>query len=96
MQTSVIELTGAFYAWILMYWTNGWSPNKLWWLGQKWDKEAINDLEDSYGQEWSWAARQKLEIAGQTAFFVGIVVCQIGNVIACKTRRQSLLQKGMR
>lgn len=44
----------------------------------------------------SWDARQDLELAGQTAFFISIVITQVGNVIICKTRRMSFFQKGMK
>lgn len=67
----------------------------MWWINAKWDSRIINDLEDSYNQEWTYYARQNLEIAGQTAFFASIVITQVGNVIICKTRRMSLFQKGM-
>jgi len=44
----------------------------------------------------SYASRRDLKILAQTAFFISIVITQIGNVIACKTKRMSVFQKGMR
>ncbi|CAG7818425.1 unnamed protein product, partial [Allacma fusca] len=55
-----------------------------------------NDLEDSYGQEWSYHGRIKLGLQAQTSFFVAIVLMQMANVFMCKTRRMSLFQQGFR
>jgi len=36
--------------------------------------QAVNDLEDSYGQEWTYADRKILEYTCHTAFFVSILI----------------------
>ena len=38
---------------------------------------AINDLEDSYGQEWGYDQRKSLEYNCHTAYFVSIVIVQV-------------------
>lgn len=75
---------------------NGFLPSKLVGIGSAWGNLAINDLEDSYKQEWTYAARQQLGLTAQTSFFAAIVLTQVSNVIICKTRRLSIFQKGMR
>jgi len=53
----------------------------------------VNDLEDSYGQEWPYAERKNLEYTCHTAFFVAVVIGQCGCLLANKTRRISLIQQ---
>ena len=31
---------------------NGFKPDRLFGLRKNWDSRAVNDLQDSYGQEW--------------------------------------------
>ncbi|QQP54478.1 Sodium/potassium-transporting ATPase subunit alpha, partial [Caligus rogercresseyi] len=59
------------------------------------DSPAINDLQDSFGQEWTYHDRKTLEYTCHTAFFVSIVVVQWADLIICKTRRNSVFQQGM-
>ena len=65
-------------------------------LRKDWDSKAINDLEDSYGQEWTYHGRKILEYTCHTAFFVSIVVVQWADLLICKTRKNSLFQQGLR
>ena len=51
-QVSVIETFAAFFVYCVIFGCNGWLPNKLLFVQQKWDSAGIQDLEDSYGQEW--------------------------------------------
>ena len=37
---------------------NGFLPADLFGLRRSWDSRAINDLTDSYGQEWTYADRK--------------------------------------
>ncbi|CAL8072099.1 unnamed protein product [Orchesella dallaii] len=95
-QTAVLECTAGFFAYFLTYAQSGWLPGDLIGIEKKWHSRSVNDLVDSYGQEWSYEARSQLGLTSQTAFFVAIVLTQFANVICCKTRRVSLFQKGMR
>ena len=60
-----------------------------------WDA-TINDMRDSYGQEWTYEQRMKLQHACQSCFFVGIVVTQTANILANKTKRVSLFRHGIK
>jgi len=64
-------------------------------LREEWDSRAVNDLRDSYGQEWTYHARKSLEFTCHTAFFVAIVIVQWADLIICKTRKNSLVHQGM-
>jgi sodium/potassium-transporting ATPase subunit alpha len=91
-----VEAVGGFFVYYVIMGENGFWPMKLFGLRKYWDSRAINDLEDSYGQEWTYDARKQLEYTCHTAFFVGIVVIQWANAILSKTRRLSVFQQGMR
>ena len=43
-----------------------------------------------------YSERQKLQQTCQTAFFVAIVIVQWADLIICKTRRNSIVQQGMK
>jgi sodium/potassium-transporting ATPase subunit alpha len=64
-------------------------------IRKSWDSKYVNDLEDSYAQEWTYQQREILEFTCHTAFFVSIVVVQWTDLIICKTRKNSLLDQGM-
>ena len=53
-----------------------------------------SNMKDSYGQRWTYDARQDLKYAGQSIFFISIVVCQIFNIIQSKTRIVSVFHHG--
>ncbi len=91
----MIELASGFICYFVTMGYNGFTPWRLYGLGGEWENHAINDLEDSYGQEWAYGSRHELGFTAQTAFFMSIVFTQVSNVIICKTRRLSLFQKGM-
>lgn len=60
-----------------------------------WDSETINDLQDSYGEEWTYPERMYLQRKCVAGFFVSIVMTQTTDLLICKTRRLSLFQQGM-
>jgi len=52
-----------------------------------------------YRGGWTWGetlpAGDPLHATAVSAFFVSIVICQIANVMICRTRRQSVFRKGI-
>lgn len=52
-QTAVIECIAGFFAYFLVYAQSGWLPGDLIGIEKRWHSRAINDLRDSYGQEWA-------------------------------------------
>merc|ERR1712214_188846 len=94
-QIGMIQASAGFFVYFVIMAENGFWPGKLFGLRKQWDSIAINDLEDSYGQEWTYRDRKVLEYTCHTAFFVSIVVVQWADLIICKTRKLSVFQQGM-
>ncbi|KAK4026766.1 hypothetical protein OUZ56_015793 [Daphnia magna] len=99
-QIGVMQAFGAFFSYFVIMAENGFWPMYLLDLRKRWDSKAINDLPDSYGQEWvlynTYENRKQLEFTCHTAFFISVVIVQWTDLIICKTRRNSLFQQGMR
>ncbi|KAJ3665430.1 hypothetical protein Zmor_000926 [Zophobas morio] len=91
----IIEAMGGFFVYFAIMAEHGFKPHQLFGLRQKWDSETINDLVDSYGQEWSYISRKELEYTCYTAFMISVVVTQWADLIVCKTRINSICQQGM-
>ena len=94
-QIGMLQAAAGFFTYFVIMAENGFRPGKLIGLRREWDSKAINDLEDSYGQEWTYQDRKILEYTCHTAFFVSIVVVQWADLIICKTRRNSIVHQGM-
>merc|ERR1712179_805145 len=95
-QIGMIQASAGFFVYFVIMCENGFWPSTLFGIRKAWDSKGINDLEDSYGQEWTYKDRKILEYTCHTAFFVSIVVVQWADLIICKTRKNSVFQQGMR
>merc|ERR1719370_867761 len=95
-QIGMIQASAGFFAYFVIMCENGFWPSRLMGLRKSWDSRAVNDLEDSFGQEWTYADRKNLEYTCHTAFFVAIVIVQWADLIICKTRKLSVFQQGMK
>merc|ERR1712001_22340 len=95
-QIGMIQMSAGFFVYFVILAENGFLPGRLFGLRKEWDSIAVNDLEDSYGQEWTFRDRKILEYTCHTAFFVSIVVVQWADLIICKTRKLSVFQQGMK
>merc|ERR1712033_74371 len=95
-QIGMIQASAGFFVYFVIMCENGFWPGKLFGLRRSWDSQPINDLEDSYGQEWTYRDRKVLEYTCHTAFFVSIVIVQWADLIICKTRMNSVFQQGMK
>merc|ERR1712073_21416 len=95
-QIGMIQASAGFFVYFVILAENGFWPGKLFGIRRSWDSPAVNDLEDSYGQEWTYADRKILEYTCHTAFFVSIVIVQWADLIICKTRKNSVFQQGMK
>jgi len=94
-QIGMIQASAGFFTYFWIMADNGFWPSRLWQLRAEWDSRAYNNVEDSYGQEWTYANRKILEYTCQTAYFASIVIVQWADLIISKTRRNSLVQQGM-
>ncbi|KAM9632537.1 sodium/potassium-transporting ATPase subunit alpha-3 isoform 2-T2 [Trichechus inunguis] len=95
-QIGMIQALGGFFSYFVILAENGFLPSNLVGIRLNWDDRTVNDLEDSYGQQWTYEQRKVVEFTCHTAFFVSIVVVQWADLIICKTRRNSVFQQGMR
>ncbi|XP_003705422.2 sodium/potassium-transporting ATPase subunit alpha isoform X2 [Megachile rotundata] len=95
-QIGMIQAAAGFFVYFVIMAENGFLPLHLFGIRKQWDSKAINDLRDSYGQEWTYNDRKTLEFTCHTAFFVSIVIVQWADLIVCKTRRNSIIHQGMR
>lgn len=54
----MIQALGGFFSYFVILAENGFLPGNLVGIRLNWDDRTVNDLEDSYGQQWvSGAAR---------------------------------------
>merc|ERR1719266_518932 len=60
-QIGMIQASAGFFVYFVILAENGFLPWDLFGLRRAWDSAAVNDLEDSYGQEWTYADRKVLE-----------------------------------
>nr|KAF6290220.1 ATPase Na+/K+ transporting subunit alpha 2 [Myotis myotis] len=95
-QIGMIQALGGFFTYFVILAENGFLPTRLLGIRLDWDDRSTNDLEDSYGQEWTYEQRKVVEFTCHTAFFASIVVVQWADLIICKTRRNSVFQQGMK
>merc|ERR1711874_133758 len=94
-QIGMIQASAGFFVYFVILAENGFLPSLLFGIRKNWDSIAVNDLEDSYGQEWAYRDRKVLEYTCHTAFFASIVIVQWADLIICKTRKLSVFQQGM-
>ncbi|XP_053471438.1 sodium/potassium-transporting ATPase subunit alpha-1 [Ictalurus furcatus] len=95
-QIGMMQAAAGFFTYFVVLAENGFMPLTLTGLRVDWDSRNYNDLEDDYGQQWTYESRKILEYTCHTAFFVSIVVVQVADLIICKTRVNSIVQQGMR
>ncbi|CAH1173455.1 unnamed protein product [Phaedon cochleariae] len=91
----MVEALGGFFVYFAIMAENGFMPGRLFGLRSDWDAESVNDLVDSYGQEWTYEHRKELEYTCYTAFMISVVVTQWADLIVCKTRINSIYKQGM-
>merc|ERR1711990_1359864 len=53
-QIGMIQASAGFFVYFVILAENGFWPGILFGLRKRWDSIAVNDLEDSYGQEWTY------------------------------------------
>ncbi|KFM66853.1 Sodium/potassium-transporting ATPase subunit alpha, partial [Stegodyphus mimosarum] len=95
-QIGFMQAAAGFFVYFVIMAENGFMPSHLLGLRSRWDSKSVNDLQDSFGQEWTYFHRKTLEYTCHTAFFISIVVVQWADLIICKTRRNSIVHQGMR
>ncbi|XP_030634863.1 sodium/potassium-transporting ATPase subunit alpha-1-like [Chanos chanos] len=94
-QIGMMQAVAGFFTYFVIMAENGFLPWDLPGLRVKWDNKYIGNMEDSYGQEWTYESRKIVEYTCHTAFFTSIVIVQWADLIICKTRMNSLWEQGM-
>uniref|UniRef100_A0A8D2MH81 Sodium/potassium-transporting ATPase subunit alpha n=1 Tax=Zonotrichia albicollis TaxID=44394 RepID=A0A8D2MH81_ZONAL len=95
LQIGIMQSVGAFVTYFTVYAEQGFLPSTLLGVRVNWENNAINDFEDSYGQQWTHYQRMYLQWTGYTAFFVSITIQQVADLIIRKTRRNSIFRQGL-
>uniref|UniRef100_A0A914YAW6 Cation-transporting P-type ATPase C-terminal domain-containing protein n=1 Tax=Panagrolaimus superbus TaxID=310955 RepID=A0A914YAW6_9BILA len=96
LQIGMIQTLAGFLTWTAVMAQNGFCLDRLFNIRTHWDNKAVENLEDSYGQEWSFHDRKTLERSCHAAFFFAIVVLQWADLLISKTRTNSLVTQGFR
>ncbi|KAJ3615463.1 hypothetical protein Zmor_016396 [Zophobas morio] len=73
LQIGVLQACAGFFNYLIVMGDHGFLPKHLKGLREQWDNRNINNLRDSYGQEWTYESRKNLESMAQTAFLLAIV-----------------------
>ncbi|XP_050670757.1 sodium/potassium-transporting ATPase subunit alpha-4-like [Leptidea sinapis] len=94
-QVGLIQFFAGMYAYFVVFAESGFYPSSIIFVRQTWERTTAT-VADSLGRQWFYIDRKRVEKRAQTAYFVAVCWTQISDVIICKTRRISLLKKGMR
>ncbi|KAJ8384478.1 hypothetical protein AAFF_G00204990 [Aldrovandia affinis] len=94
-QIGAIQSFAGFTDYLTAMAQEGWFPLICVGLRSQWEDTHLQDLQDSYGQEWTYSQRLYQEYTCYTVFFVSIEICQISDVLIRKTRRLSVFQQGL-
>ncbi|XP_006037826.1 potassium-transporting ATPase alpha chain 1 [Alligator sinensis] len=93
-QIGVIQSFAGFADYFTAMAQEGWWPLLCLGLRPHWENHHLQDLQDSYGQEWTFGQRLYQQYVCYTCFFISIEMCQIADVLIRKTRRLSVFQQG--
>ncbi|KAE8594628.1 hypothetical protein XENTR_v10019723 [Xenopus tropicalis] len=93
-QVGIIQSFAGFVDYFTVMAQEGWFPAYVLGLRSHWENQHLQDLEDSYGQQWTFSQRLYQQYNCYTVFFISIEVCQIADVLIRKTRRLSVFQQG--
>merc|ERR1719431_806200 len=92
----ITQAAAGFFIYAVIMASYGWMPNRLLGIKSEWEDPYNNNLEDSWGQEWSYGQRMLLQQTCNGAFFLAIVQVQWADLIISKTRLLSIFQQGMK
>ena len=95
-QVGLVQAASGFFTYFVIMAENGFWPSRLLNLRTYWESRAINDLRDSYDQEWTYEDRKHLEYACHAGFFFSVVVVQWITVLVGRSKKMSVFQRGMK
>lgn len=94
-QVGLIQFFAGLYAYFVVFAQDGFFPSSLFFVRSTWDSPN-KIVKDTLGRQWFYSDRKIVERKAQTAYFIAICCTQISDVIICKTRRISIVKKGMK
>ncbi|XP_030825945.1 potassium-transporting ATPase alpha chain 1 [Camarhynchus parvulus] len=94
-QIGAIQSFAGFTDYFVAMAQEGWWPYLVLGLRPRWEDAHEQELQDSYGQQWTFGQRRYQQYTCYTVFFISIEMCQIADVLIRKTRRLSLFQQGL-
>ncbi|KAL1023655.1 hypothetical protein UPYG_G00044130 [Umbra pygmaea] len=94
-QIGMMQSACGFFTYFVVMGENGFHPLSLLGVRLDWENKYLNDMEDSYGQQWTFESRKVLEFTCHTAYFASIVITQVADLLIVKTRKNSIVQQGM-
>eukprot|EP01094_Clydonella_sp_ATCC50884_P006833 TRINITY_DN16016_c0_g1_i1.p1 TRINITY_DN16016_c0_g1~~TRINITY_DN16016_c0_g1_i1.p1 ORF type:complete len:993 (-),score=365.00 TRINITY_DN16016_c0_g1_i1:185-3163(-) len=97
LQIGVIQAAAGMYTYFVVMGDFGFPPLSLIFQGNEFDRKNGTDATIVYAGQ-ATTLEQRINALGnaQTAYFVSIVVVQWADLLACKTRKLSLFQQGMK
>ncbi|XP_059157825.1 sodium/potassium-transporting ATPase subunit alpha-B-like [Physella acuta] len=95
-QIGLMEAAAGFFTYFIVMAEHGFWMWTLVGIRARWDSPGVNDIKDSYGQEWTYYQRKQLEFTCYSAYFVTCVIVQWADLVIRKTRRLSIFQHGMK
>lgn len=75
-QIGMIQAAAGFFVYFVIMAENGFRPTHLFGIRKQWDSKAVNDLTDSYGQEWVSSSYSHLLPSDVKATFQNLVQLQ--------------------
>jgi len=94
-QLGLIQAASGFFTYFVIMAENGFWPPRLTGLRMEWDSRAINDLRDSYHQEWTYDDRKQLEWTCQAGFLFSVVLVQWTCALQARSKSKSIFQRPM-
>ncbi|XP_033152538.1 sodium/potassium-transporting ATPase subunit alpha [Drosophila mauritiana] len=91
-----IEAAAVFMTYFVFMADKGFLPRTLVALNIAWHDDMLDDITDSFGQEWSSEARRQLECQVSSLCLMSLAAMQCTNLVLTKTGRANLLAHGFR
>lgn len=75
----MIQALGGFFAYFVIMAENGFLPGHLVGIRLDWDDRSVNDLEDSYGQQWVclWRLSAQASVGGLSCVASSLYLCAL-------------------
>ena len=93
--TGLVEGIGSMVPYFIIMADNGFHFQTIFFTSLDFESNYTNDFLDSYGQQWTYAQRMQLEHLAWSGYFFGLMEIQWGNLLVKRTRRNSMLEKGI-